>query len=308
MLRHWSFLHSPSLSRTLAYGSVAAVFCGACLAQQSEPGPAEITGTRPPSPEWPGAAEPSGGLDSGNADAVRGDARTDVSPSRPDATNVIDGPPLTLVADADAERDSAALAVVDAAPADALATDAGGDPGRGANPLVATGAVVITEVMFNPSGSEPFAEWIEVYNPGASSISLAGMTLVDSAGRTAVLPTGTVLGSAAYGVLVRRAASSGVPASSIIGEYGGGLPSSLGVMLANGSSGAIALRNGATLVSEAPYGRSGAGGSGATAELRSPQSDPAIPSNWCTALATWPASGVDRGTPGSAASCALKGN
>jgi Lamin Tail Domain len=308
MPRHQVPAHLPSLRRTFAYGSVAVAFCGACLAQQTEPGPAEITGTRPPSPVWPDAVEQVGNADARAVDASARDAGPDANTPRPDATNVNDEPSLKAAADAAPERDSAAPNSVDAAPADVVPTDAAGDLGRAANPQVATGAVVITEVMFNPSGNEPFAEWIEVYNPGVSSISLAGMTLVDSVGRTAVLPAGTALAANTYGVVVRRVASSGVPPTSIIAEYGGGLASGLGVMLANGSSGTIALRSGATLVSEAPYGRCGAGGSGASAELRSPQSDPNNASNWCTALATWPASGTDRGSPGAAATCALKGN
>jgi hypothetical protein len=46
--------------------------------------------------------------------------------------------------------------------------------------------VVLNEVMANPAGSEPAQEWVELYNDGAEPQSLAGFTLDDSGGRTAL--------------------------------------------------------------------------------------------------------------------------
>lgn len=36
------------------------------------------------------------------------------------------------------------------------------------------GQVVLTEIMFNPAGDESTGEWIEIYNPGDSAVSLSG--------------------------------------------------------------------------------------------------------------------------------------
>jgi hypothetical protein len=129
-------------------------------------------------------------------------------------------------------------------------------------PRAARGDVVVTEVMFDPTGPEPASEWIEIWNGKSSARSLAGLTLRDGAGRTHLIAG--AMGEVAvapnrYVVLVRdRAAAlaSGVPAEAIVYEYGTGLTSSEGIQLANGASGAIALFDGDTEISGIAYGAS----------------------------------------------------
>jgi hypothetical protein len=44
--------------------------------------------------------------------------------------------------------------------------------------------VVLNEVLANPAGAEPGQEWIELYNDGASAVSLAGFAIEDAGGRS----------------------------------------------------------------------------------------------------------------------------
>jgi hypothetical protein len=46
----------------------------------------------------------------------------------------------------------------------------------------ARAGLIFTEVMYNPNSSEPGWEWLEVYNPDASAVNLAGGVLDDVAG------------------------------------------------------------------------------------------------------------------------------
>jgi hypothetical protein len=149
-------------------------------------------------------------------------------------------------------------------------SDAGADTGTHAptppptfspgTPRAARGDVVITEVMFDPTGPEPASEWIEIWNGKSSARSLAGLTLRDGAGRTHLIAG--AMGEVAvapdrYVVLVRdRAAAiaSGVPADAIVYEYGAGLTSSEGIQLANGASGAIAVFDGESEITSVAYG------------------------------------------------------
>jgi hypothetical protein len=42
-----------------------------------------------------------------------------------------------------------------------------------------TGSVMITEIMYDPAGSEPLTEWIELYNGGTTTADLSGWVLDD---------------------------------------------------------------------------------------------------------------------------------
>ena len=47
-------------------------------------------------------------------------------------------------------------------------------------PLSATAQVVISEIMYNPDGSDSGREWVELYNAGASDVPIVGGTVKDS--------------------------------------------------------------------------------------------------------------------------------
>jgi hypothetical protein len=48
--------------------------------------------------------------------------------------------------------------------------------------------VVINEVLSNPAGAEPAQEWVELYNDGQMAVELAGATIEDAGGVTALGP------------------------------------------------------------------------------------------------------------------------
>lgn len=45
----------------------------------------------------------------------------------------------------------------------------------------AYGDVVISEIMYDPSGTEPDTEWVELYNPGSVAVDISGWVLTDDA-------------------------------------------------------------------------------------------------------------------------------
>jgi hypothetical protein len=57
--------------------------------------------------------------------------------------------------------------------------------------------VVISEVLYNPTGSEPDGEWLELYNPTGSVVDLTDWTLDDNQG-TYTIPGGTSIGAGEY--------------------------------------------------------------------------------------------------------------
>lgn len=74
------------------------------------------------------------------------------------------------------------------------------------NEVIADGAVIITELLPNPTGSDN-AEWIELYNVTESAIRLEDYKLDDSEGgsRPFVFPQGTVINAGQYQVWSRLA-------------------------------------------------------------------------------------------------------
>lgn len=63
--------------------------------------------------------------------------------------------------------------------------------------------VVLNEVLANPAGAEPSQEWVELYNDGSESMSLAGFLLEDAGGRT-LLPD-VSLGAGRFALIVPEA-------------------------------------------------------------------------------------------------------
>jgi hypothetical protein len=62
--------------------------------------------------------------------------------------------------------------------------------------------VVLNEVLANPLGPEPDAEWVEIVNDGAASVALDGYLLVDGGGATALPPA--TLPPGAFALLVNQ--------------------------------------------------------------------------------------------------------
>lgn len=182
-------------------------------------------------------------------------------------------------------------------------TDSGSDAGSGSRP--SAGELLVTEVMFNPSGSEPDEEWIEVLSTASGPRSLSGLVLVDGSARTHTIGAGVVLGAGQRALLVRSrsaALAAKVPSAAILYDYGTGV--SQGVQLTNSSTGSISIRNGATTVVSVPYGSWSLGvGNGESIQLDLETAQGAsAKANWCVSARTWD-SGADYGTPGAASDC-----
>jgi hypothetical protein len=64
------------------------------------------------------------------------------------------------------------------------------------------GDLVVTEIMANPAAvSDSAGEWIEVYNPGDSTVDLQGLVIRDEGGHTGTIDTSVVLGAGGFAVL-----------------------------------------------------------------------------------------------------------
>jgi hypothetical protein len=175
------------------------------------------------------------------------------------------------------------------------------------DPKPAAGEVIITEVMFNPSTTEPDTEWFELYNTASATRTLTGLTLVDSGGRTANVGGSVTIGAGKYVVFARLKASAttaGVPAAAIVYEYGAGVASAGGILLTNGTTGSIAVKDGATAIAQVTYGGFGLTASGASVQLKGPLTAAAesVKADWCQSANAF-AVGKDKGTPGAASDC-----
>jgi hypothetical protein len=172
------------------------------------------------------------------------------------------------------------------------------------------GEVLISEVMYDPSGTEPDEEWVEVYNASSGPRLLNGLALKDGGNRTVTIATSQpiVLASKQYAVLVRsRSAALGakIPAGAIVFEYGASVGVNQGVLLSNGTSGGVWLMDGTTVIGGCQYGgwftQSPPGGH--SIQLKTLTLDASgQQASWCLSDNAW-ASNSDLGTPGKASDC-----
>jgi hypothetical protein len=74
-------------------------------------------------------------------------------------------------------------------------------------PVYASSGLVITEIMYDPSGSDTNREWVEVYNSGAGDIDLAGHFLLTdglTSAHHSLVPQGSsVIPAGGYAVIVQ---------------------------------------------------------------------------------------------------------
>lgn len=180
------------------------------------------------------------------------------------------------------------------------------EPSPGAT-LPSQGEVVVSEVMFNPSGTEPDAEWFELHNTTTEPRVLGGLVLRDGASPTGThtLPAGLEIAPKAFVVLAAKKSAvvaSGVPATAIVHEYGSALS------FGNSANGALVLLRGSAEIARARYG---ALGLGSAANGQSVQlgvltwAGSGLAGSWCRSAASWPGAAVatDKGTPGAAPDC-----
>ena len=184
-------------------------------------------------------------------------------------------------------------------------------PGGGDTPPpsgIAPGDLLVTEVMFDPSGALPESQWFEIYNATDSPVNLDGVAIGDGSGRLHVIASdgGAVVPSQAYVVLVRdwaAALEDSIPLDSIVYEYGAGLSDEEGIQLADDAAGALSLWNAGVEIALVPYGSWDLASIGQSIELAEPiaeGSDQAT--GWCLAQYPW-AIASDYGTPGWPSDC-----
>lgn len=269
----------------VAFASASSLFCGCAVGQNddiavdfgaSEPGEPGADAGYEPRPAQSQSAPIDGGSSSGSSGSAKSPAPdssgangTSSSGGTPPST-----PPVT--------------------------------PPATTGPKPTPGEVLITEVMFDPSTPEPLGEWIEVHNTSSSARSLSGLTLYDGAGRAHVIAAGVTLAGGAYKVLVRNqagAVAAKVPVAAILYDYGAGLDDASGVLLTNGATGAVRLRDGATEIAQAAYGGWFSSPSGKSVQLATTTyAASQAKAGWCLSSVAW-ASGADKGTPGAAEDC-----
>ncbi len=166
-------------------------------------------------------------------------------------------------------------------------------------PMPSAGEIAISEVMYNPSGSEPDEEWIEITNLASAARSLSGLTLTDGSGSTHTIASSpaVVIQPGAYVVLARNkatATSAGVPAAAIVYQYAS-------ITLANGSTGGITIKNGTTTLASVPFGQWTAALNGESISLKN-MTAPGTAGSWCFSPSEW-GTATDYGTPGAASDC-----
>ncbi len=186
--------------------------------------------------------------------------------------------------------------------------DADADDGNSAAVTPSIGDLVITEIMFDPTGPVPEAQWFEVYNLTGEPELLSGLTIEDSWGDAQTISSTppVVAPPFTYVVLVRdmaTALANGIPGGAIVYEYGAGQSSYQGIEFASDWTGDLSLWNGGQEIVDVPYGGWGMSYTGDSIELASLQFVGADQSgNWCVAQVAW-AAGSDFGTPGVASDC-----
>jgi hypothetical protein len=177
-----------------------------------------------------------------------------------------------------------------------LRNDAGTDSGTATKPT--QGDVLITEVMFNPSTTEPDTEWFEVYNAASSPRDIGGLVMGDGT-RSETIAGSVVIAPGAYVVLANKNIGSAVPAATVAYHYAS-------LILANSSSASnVSLTSGTTTIAQAPYGNfsSSIKASGSSIELQTlTYAGESSTAAWCESTLTWSGS-VDKGTPGAATKC-----
>lgn len=265
-----TFASAPVLTAALLWGCAQSGVGD--LGPDVDPTLPEVDASWSPSPDTPSAKVPEAG-------------KRDTGPSA-EAPDDEDSPPPTV------------------APPDAGAADTA-KPGTPA-PKPTQGEVLITEVMYDPTGTEPASEWIELHNRTSGTRTLSGLTIVDGGNRSHVIGAGVTIAPGEYIVLARSTASAiaaKLPSTVIVYEYGAGLSSSTGIQLANGSSGGVWLRDGTTNIAQADYGGWFSQSGGSSIQLRTltyPAS--AQSSSWCLSANAW-TTGSEKGTPGAPSDC-----
>jgi len=152
---------------------------------------------------------------------------------------------------------------------------------------VASGAgseIVINEIMYNGADDNDPGDWVELYNPGASSVNIEGWVLKDEDDEHEfIFESGTTIAANSYLVVAQDKAQFESVVSSVtpIGDMGFGLAGGSDQVRLFDQSGA--LIDSLQYDDEDPW-PSGPDGTGYTLELVNAEADNADPVNWATSI------------------------
>lgn len=118
--------------------------------------------------------------------------------------------------------------VLDAVQLSAAATDVTFTRTRSDAPLraMSTPSVVINEIMFHPPTEDSADEWIELFNPGSTSVDLSGWAM--TSGIDFVFPDGTQIAAGGFLVIAKDRAKTltnhpGLDSAIVLGDFAGTL-------------------------------------------------------------------------------------
>jgi hypothetical protein len=173
-------------------------------------------------------------------------------------------------------------------------------PGTNNSPII-IGDIVINELMYHPISGNDDDQYIELYNKGTNTVSLANWQF--SAGVTFTFPPGASLAPNGYIVVAKNAANlfsnyANLNSGNTFGNYGGKLshdgervalsmPQSL-----YGTNTIYVVEDEVTYVKGGRWGQ-WSGGGGSSMELIDPRGNHRLPSNWADSDETQKSSWVD---------------
>ncbi|HHM06492.1 MAG TPA: lamin tail domain-containing protein [Gammaproteobacteria bacterium] len=157
-------------------------------------------------------------------------------------------------------------------------------------PQAAHSALIITEFMRNPSGSDALGEWFEVYNAGSTPVDLYQWSIADLGSNSHTIGSSVVVGPSSYALLGRNgdtATNGGLVFDYVYGNQ---------FVLANGDDELLLFDDLGTEIDRVVYDSSFPGGDGVSAMLVSLGLDNNDPANWVAATTYYNAD--NKGTPG----------
>jgi hypothetical protein len=167
----------------------------------------------------------------------------------------------------------------------------------------ADGDIVVHEILYHPGDDNTGGEYIEIHNRGSQAVNLGGWTITDAV--DFVFPAVT-LESDSYLVVCRDQVNARVfyGVTNTVGDFGGRLDSAGDNIVLRNSSGVlidvVRYSDGSHPVGVDPWPTE-ADGAGPSLELRSSDSDNALPESWGIGQPFTPGLANDAMTPGGGA-------
>ena len=159
--------------------------------------------------------------------------------------------------------------------------------------------IVISELMIDPTGVQNDREWIELWNYGATRVSLTNWTIADD--NNSAKLTDPKLGIAPNARIVIGVSTNEKLNGGVAVAYA--YPNNIGM---DKSGEAITLYDQKLeLVSRVSYGSDWPFGPGQSMSLVAGRTDTSLKKNWCAETIPWNVASIggDKGSPGAAPKC-----